>query len=120
MYNKITLIGQLVATPEIRHTTAGVSVTSFRIAVERRFKAPGERRKADFFNIVCWRHNADFVCKNFTKGDTILVEGEMQTHRYIDKNGNELTWYEVLAERLSFTSARKNNSTVPEETEQGE
>lgn len=120
MYNKITLIGQLVATPEIRHTTAGVSVTSFSIAVERRFKVPGERRKADFFNIVCWRHDAEFVCANFVKGDTILVEGEMQTHRHTDKNGNKQTWYEVLADCVAFTSARKSDSTSPVITEQDE
>ncbi len=113
MYNKITLMGRIVTAPVLNKTKAGVSVTSFGIVVERRYKAKGEKRKTDFFNIVCWYNNADFVCKHFTKGSMIFVEGEMQSHRRPDKKGNDVTWYEVLAERVSFTSERKSDITVP-------
>lgn len=107
MYNKITLMGRLVATPELNTTKAGVPVTSFSIAVDRRYKAKGEPRKRDFFNIVCWHNNAEFVCKNFKKGNMILVEGEMQTHRPEVKDGEKsYTWYEVLADLVSFTGER--------------
>lgn len=113
MYNKITLMGQIVSAPELRSTQAGVPVTSFTIAVERRFKDNEGWRKTDYFKIVCWRSNADFVCKNFSKGSMILVEGEMQTHRHPDKNGNKLTWFEVVADRVSFTSTHKNAAPAP-------
>ena len=113
MYNKITLMGQIVSTPELRSTQTGVPVTSFTIAVERRYKDTEGWRKTDYFNIVCWRGNADFVCKNFAKGSMILVEGEMQTHRHKDKHGNNQTWYEVAADRVSFTTMRKNDTPAP-------
>lgn len=118
MYNKITLMGRLISDPKLNTTKAGVPVTSFTIAVDRRHKEKGERRKCDFFNIVCWRSNAEYVCKKFTKGSVILIEGEMQTHRYPDKNGNNLTWYEVIADRVSDTGKRRNDDTAPVISEQ--
>ncbi len=109
MYNKITLMGRLVSAPELKATKAGVPVTSFSIAVDRRYKKKGEKRERDFFNIVCWHNNAEFVCKNFTKGSMILVEGEMQTHRpETNGEGKAYTWYEVVADLVSFTGERQN------------
>lgn len=114
MYNKITLMGKLVANPELRATKDGVPVTSFSISVDRRYKKRGERRKSDFFNIVCWRGNAEFVCRNFGKGDMILVEGEMQTHRPEVKEGEKsYTWYEVLADYVSFTTRYSDSNAAP-------
>lgn len=113
MYNKITLMGRIVAAPELNTTKAGVPVTSFSIAVDRRYKKKGERRKCDFFNIVCWHNNAEFVCKNFTKGSMILVEGEMQTYRPETNPGEKnYTWYEVAADLVSFTGERKNGENA--------
>lgn len=113
MYNKITLMGRLVVTPELKTTKSGVPVTSFSIAVDRRYKKKGERRQSDFFNITCWHNDAVFVCKHFGKGDMILVEGEMQTHRPEVKDGEKsYTWYEVVADYVTFAGARhKNEST---------
>lgn len=107
MYNKITLMGRLVSAPELKATKSGVPVTSFSIAVDRRYKKKGEKRVCDFFNIVCWHNNAEFVCKNFTKGSMILVEGEMQTYRpETNGEGKAYTWYEVVADLVAFTSDR--------------
>lgn len=114
MYNKdnaITLKGRLVSAPMLNATKAGVPVTSFTIAVDRRYKAKGERRKADFFTIVCWRANAEYVCKHCTKGSMILVNGEMQSHRHPDKNGNDLTWYEVVADHV-FTAEKCESDLI--------
>ena len=81
-------MGRLVNDPELRTTPQGVNVCSFRIAVDRRFQQKGEERKSDFFNVVAWRQQADFVHRYFTKGRLILVEGELTTRNYTDKNGN--------------------------------
>lgn len=106
MYNKVTMIGWLTADPEMRQTPNGVSVASFRISVSRKYVRKGEKRQSDCFNVVCWRHNAEFVKAHFVKGKTILVEGEMQTRQCTDINGNPATCYEILAERVSFTSEK--------------
>ena len=68
MYNKAILIGRLTASPELKRTQSGVSVTSFTLAVDRRYISGGER-KADFINCVAWRQAAEFVCKYFAKGE---------------------------------------------------
>ncbi len=114
MYNKIILMGRLTAEPELKTTANGINVCTFRIAADRRFQSKGEEKKADFFNIVAWRSTGEFVNKYFRKGSLILVEGELQTRKYTDKNGNEAVWYEVNAERVSFTGEKKqdNNATA--------
>ena len=117
MFNKMILMGRLVADPELKTTPQGVTVCTFRIAVDRRFQKQGEEKKPDFFNIVAWRQTGEFVQKYFGKGRMILVEGEMQTRQYTDKSGNQSTWYEINAERVSFTGEKSGNApaadTVP-------
>lgn len=112
MYNKIILMGRLCADPELKTTPNGVNVCTFRIAVDRRFQQKGEERKADFFNVVAWRQQAEFVNRYFNKGRLILVEGEMTTRPYTDKAGNQATWYEVVAERVSFTGEKREDDGV--------
>ncbi len=106
MYNKVIMMGRLVSDPELKTTPQGVNVCSFRIAVDRRFTPKGEERKSDFFNVVAWRQQAEFVNRYFSKGRMILVEGEMTTRNYTDKNGNPATWYEIVADRISFTGEK--------------
>lgn len=107
MYNKVIMMGRIVNDLELKTTPQGVSVCSFRIAVDRRFQNKGEEKKSDFFNVVAWRQQAEFVTKYFHKGRSILVEGEMTTRQYTDKNGNPSTWYEIVTDRLSFTPEPK-------------
>lgn len=115
MYNKIILMGRIVADPELKTTPQGVNVCSFRIAVDRRFQKQGEEKKSDFFNVVAWRQQGEFVQKYFGKGRMILVEGEMTTRPYTDKNGSQATWYEVVADRVSFTGEKaQGGQTVPQ------
>lgn len=107
MYNKVIMMGRIVNDLELKNTPNGVAACSFRIAVDRRFQQKGEEKKTDFFNVVTWRQQAEFVTKYFGKGRMILIEGEMQTRPYTDKNGNQATWYEIVADRLSFTGESK-------------
>ena len=109
MFNKVIMMGRLVTDPELRTTPQGVNVCSFRIAVDRRFQQKGEEKKSDFFNVVAWRQ--DFVHRYFTKGRLILVEGEMTTRNYTDKNGNQQTWYEIVADRISFTGEKSQGGS---------
>lgn len=115
MYNKVIMMGRITRDLELKTTPGGVAVSSFSIAVDRRFQAKGEEKKTDFFNVVAWRQQAEFVTKYFSKGKMILVEGEMTTRQYTDKNGNNATWYEIIADRLSFTGESKGKGdSVPQ------
>lgn len=111
MLNRAILMGRLTADPEHKQTPNGISVTSFSIAVERNFadKTTG-KRGADFINIVAWRQTADFVCKYFSKGRLIAIDGSIQTRSYEDKNGNKRTAFEVVAENVSFTGEKASDS----------
>ncbi len=117
MFNLVVLTGRLTADPELKTTNSGLSVTSFSIAVSRRY-VKGEERQADFINIVAWRQQAEFIAKYFKKGNMIGIEGSIQTRRYTDKNGNNRTAFEVVANNVQFVESDRNNggSSAPVET----
>ena len=106
MLNTIALMGRLTADPELRKTTNGISTTTFTIACERSYVRSGEERQTDFFDIVCWRGSAEMVCKYFTKGQMIAVNGSLQTRSYEDKNGNKRKVYEIVADNVHFTGGK--------------
>lgn len=110
MYNKSILMGRICNDLEIKSTPSGANVLSFRIAVDRSYQVKGEERKTDFFNIVAWRNNADFISRFFSKGSMILVEGELQTRTYTDKNGSTQTVVELIVDSARFTGEKTNNS----------
>lgn len=110
MLNRVILMGRLVADPELKTTGSGISVTSFRIAVDRSYVKQGEERKADFIDIVCWRQQAEFVCRYFGKGSLIAVEGQLQTRTYQAKDGSNRYVVEVVADNISFTGEKRDNS----------
>ena len=99
-----------VASPELKTTQNGIPYTRFRIAVNRRFHSKDEENKVDFFNATAWRSTAEFICKYFGKGSMILLDGEMQTQQYEDRNGNPATWYDVAVDRVCFTGEPKNEN----------
>lgn len=106
MLNVVAIMGRLVADPELRTTTQGTNVCTFRIACERSYSKPGEQRQADFVDIVAWGKTAEFICKFFQKGSMIAVEGRLQTRNYQDKQGNKRTAVEVVASNISFAGAK--------------
>lgn len=106
MYNKVILMGRITHDLELKTTPSGANVCSFSIAVDRRFQNKGEEKQTDFFNIVAWRQQAEFVTRYFCKGRMIMVEGELQTRTYTDKNGANVRITEVIADRISFTGEK--------------
>lgn len=102
MLNRVVLMGRLAADPELRQTPNGVSVTSFRIAVNRTYN----RDLTDWIDIVAWRQQADFVSRYFNKGSMIIVEGSIQSRSYEDRNGNKRTAVEVVADQVHFAESK--------------
>ena len=109
MFNLVVLTGRLTADPELKTTQSGISVTSFSIAVDRRYRA-GEDRQTDFINVVAWRQQAEFVAKYFKKGNMIGIEGSIQTRKYTDKNGNNRTAFEVVANNVQFVESKRDSA----------
>ena len=112
MFNLVVLTGRLTADPELRYTSGNIPVTSFSIAVSRRYKA-GEETQADFINIVAWRQTAEFVTKYFQKGSMIGIEGSIQTRRYTDKEtGKNRTAFEVIANNVQFVESKRDGASA--------
>lgn len=114
MFNLVVLTGRMTADPELKYTANNVPVTSFSIAVDRRYKQ-GEEKQTDFINIVAWRNTAEFVSKYFQKGSMIGIEGSIQTRKYKDKEtGKDRTAFEVVANNVQFVESKKDNTLPPE------
>ena len=116
-FNKVILIGNLTADPELRQTQSGESVCSFSIAVNRRFAKNGE---CDFINIVAWRQTAEFVTRFFKKGQPILVCGSLQVRSWNNTQGEKKYATEVVADECCFVQNKAENtgSDYPNQTQQ--
>ena len=110
MFNLVVLTGRLTADPELKTTPNGISVCTFGIAVDRAYKN-GEEKQTDFINIVAWRKTAEFISKYFKKGNVIGIEGSIQTRKFQDKDGNNRTAFEVVANNVQFVESKKSDTT---------
>lgn len=110
-FNKVILIGNLTADPELKQTPSGTSVCRFSIAVNRRFaKADQGQQTADFITVVAWRQTAEFVSKFFHKGRPILVCGQIQSRSWTDQQGVKRYATEVVADEVSFVESRSEGN----------
>ena len=113
-FNKVILIGNMTADPELKQTAGGISVCSFSIAINRRFaKAEQAQQTVDFINIVTWRQNAEFVSRYFKKGNPILICGQLQTRTWNDNQGQKRYATEVVADEVSFVGPANQNGVAP-------
>jgi single-strand DNA-binding protein len=113
-FNKVILIGNLAANPELKQSTSGVSVCSFNIAVNRKYNKDGNN-EVDFITIVAWRQQAEFVCKYFKKGQAILICGQIQTRNWTDKQNNKRVAVEVIADEVSFVGNKESSAEAKNE-----
>lgn len=109
MLNSAIMTGRMVADPELKTTQSNVSVTSFRIAVTRNYKANDEY-PTDFFNVVAWRNTAEFVTKHFRKGDLLTVQGRMEVRKYTDRDGNNREAVELVADSVYFCEKKRSDN----------
>ncbi len=105
-FNRVILVGNLVADPELKTTPNGISVTRFRIAVNRRFTRAGEQPQTDFFDITAWRQTAEFVSRFFTKGRPILISGTLQNRNWTDNNNVKHYSVEIVADEVTFVDRK--------------
>ena len=104
--NTIVLQGRLTKAAELRYTNSGKGVCSFTMAVDRFGKDNG----ADFINCVAWEKTAEFITTYFSKGDPILVQGQLQSRQYEDRDGNKRTAHEVVVREVNFCGGKKSEA----------
>lgn len=110
--NKAILVGRLTKDPELKTTGSGVSVCSFTIAVNRRFKNAEGNYDADFINCVAWRQQAEFLSRYFTKGRMVGICGSIQTRNY-ERDGQRVYVTEVVADEINFVESKSQSEGAP-------
>ena len=112
-FNKVILGGRLTADPELKTTTNGNVVTSFSIAVTRRFAKSSDgqsNQQSDFINCVAWRQQAEFITRYFKKGSSICITGSLQTRTWTDQQNNKRYVTEVVVDEVNFVDSKSENS----------
>lgn len=115
--NRAIVAGHLTNDPELKQTPSGVSTTTIRVAVNRRYSKDGNN-EADFITIVAWRQTAEFICRYFNKGSAICVTGAIQTRTWKDKDGGSRYAVEIVADEAMFVDGK--NSADGEKSAQKE
>lgn len=113
MLNIVAIQGRLTADPEMRQTPAGAPVVTVTLACERSYVPKGQERQADFIPVVAWRGTAEFICRYFRKGQLVAVNGSLQTRKYTDKNGNNRTAFEIVADGVHFCEKKTADVSAP-------
>ena len=103
--NKVMLIGNLGADPEMRYTANGSAVTTFRVACSRTWQQPNGERQEDteWFTVVTWNKLAEICSQNLNKGRRVYVEGRLSTRSWDDREtGQKRYRTEVIANQVLF------------------
>jgi len=102
--NKVILIGNLTADPELSYTGSGTARAKFRIAINRQYKdASGQlKEETAFIPIVTWGAQAENCANYLSKGRSVAVEGRLRVYTFNDEEGKEIRWFEVVAQNVQF------------------
>lgn len=119
MLNKVIIMGRLTRDPDLKQTQSGVAICKFSVAVERQFKdsKTGERL-TDFLDCTAFRGTAEFISRYFSKGNMILVEGNIQNNNYTDNNGVKHYSNNIMVENVSFCGGKNEGGTTQTEPTQ--
>lgn len=113
-FNKVILGGRITADPELRTTPSGLSVTTFTVAVNRRFSGKnGEEQQADFFSVTAWKNTAEFITRFFRKASSICIVGTLQTRTWTDNQGQKRFATTVTADEAYFVNAKGAGGSSP-------
>jgi len=104
-FNKVILGGRLTADPELRQNPSGIAVTSFSIAVNRRYSKNASEQQTDFFNVVAWRQNAEFISRYFRKGSSICIVGTIQNRSWTDPQGQKRYATDIVVDEAHFVDS---------------
>lgn len=113
--NKVVLIGRMTKDPELKFTPGtGTAVTTFTMAVNRKFKKEGQP-EADFVPIVVWGKQAESTANYMSKGKLLSVAGRIETRSYEAKDGGRRYVTEVVADEVSFLEYDNKNGQVTQQ-----
>lgn len=118
MLNVVAIMGRMVKDPELKTTNSGKSVCSFRIANDSGYKDASGQNQTNWLDVTAWGKTAEFVCKYFPKGALIAIDGRLQTRQYQDKNGQNRTAVEIVAQNVNFAGSKESTNPSPQNAAQ--
>lgn len=113
MVNRVVLVGRLTRDPEIRHLSSGKKVAEFALAVNKRIKPSDGSPDADFFKVVAWEKQADYLGNYIKKGRLISVDGRLQSRKYTASDGQNRDVVEVVADSVQALDKAPEGSVAP-------
>lgn len=111
--NKVMIIGNLGADPEMRYTPSGSAVANFNVACNRRWtnRQTGEQQEeTEWVRVVLWERLAEIASQYLQKGSQIYVEGRLQTREWEDREGNRRWTTEVIGREMVMLGSRGGGS----------
>ena len=104
---KVILFGRLCADPELKFTPSGAGVTSFTLAVDGKYNKAEKKMTTEFVKCVCWSRGeyklAEYIANDLKKGDTLFLDGRMETRNYEAKDGTGKRYItEVIANEVKY------------------
>ena len=111
--NKVILVGNLGADPEVRYTQAGKAVASFRIATTDQWttKDSAKNERTEWHSIVAWARLGEICGEYLHKGSPVYIEGKLQTRKWEDRDGNTRYTTEVVAQTMQMLGGRSEAPT---------
>jgi len=110
-FNKVLILGNAAAAPEVRHLDGGNVVANFRVATSEVFtdRSGNRQERTEWHNIVCWRKLAETAEKFVQKGTQVFIEGRIRTREYTDQNNQRRFVTEIYADSLQLVGRRQDN-----------
>lgn len=112
--NKVILIGNLTADPELTVLSSGVKTCRFSLAVNREYKNANGQYDTDFLNCQAWRSTAENLVKYMRKGRKIAITGSIQVRTYDNKDGEKRTVWEIQVSEIEFISSPQQGGVKPQ------
>jgi len=113
--NKVILVGNLGADPEVRYTAGGTAVARFNVATTERFKGQDGnwQDRTEWHRIVAWGKLAEICGQYLSKGSQVYIEGKIQSSTW-EKDGVKRTSYEIRADTMQMLGPRRGQEREPE------
>lgn len=102
--NKVMLIGNLGMDPELKYTQGGAAILRMRLATTEKYVTKGgeKQERTEWHTVIMWGNRGEALQKFLTKGQTVYIEGRLQTRAWEDKDGNKRSTTEIVANELLF------------------
>lgn len=110
MLNQTVIVGRLVKDPELKETDNGSKVTNITLAVPRSFKNSNGEYETDFISCVLWKGIAENTVEYCKKGDLLGVKGRVQSRSYEAEDEKKHFIMEIIAEKVTFLSSKKEEA----------